>query len=303
MIRVGDRVKFLNDVGTGTVLSIKGAIAIVDVVDGFEVPAQLTDLVSVAQEEELAAIQKIGVSDYKPGKVQRPQGASAQDKAEPKKRAAYTRYGRVSLVDEYEEDGTVDVMQLKETYLKNMAAINAKSLLVEEQHARENKARKEATEKEALAASEAELKEREAAQKRAEDERPKKIDLTNLDKALNIKVGGLSSVATVADAISQKPKAPASDIEVVDLHANEVLPKTEGLAPGEIITAQLARFNMALSLAVKSGKHGKIVFIHGVGSGKLKYELQKELKASYGRLAWQDASFAEYGYGAIMIFY
>jgi dsDNA-specific endonuclease/ATPase MutS2 len=48
-------------------------------------------------------------------------------------------------------------------------------------------------------------------------------------------------------------------------------------------------------------KSKKIVFIHGVGNGKLKHELRRILDAEYKNLRYQDASFKEYGFGATMV--
>jgi hypothetical protein len=47
--------------------------------------------------------------------------------------------------------------------------------------------------------------------------------------------------------------------------------------------------------------HRKIVFIHGVGNGKLKLEIRRSLDRDYPQLKYQDASFQEYGYGATMV--
>jgi dsDNA-specific endonuclease/ATPase MutS2 len=52
--------------------------------------------------------------------------------------------------------------------------------------------------------------------------------------------------------------------------------------------------------AIKS-KVKRIVFIHGVGNGKLKFELRKLLDTTYAKLRYQDASFKEYGYGATLV--
>lgn len=90
--------------------------------------------------------------------------------------------------------------------------------------------------------------------------------------------------------------------EVVDLHAEEIFSSIEGMAPGEILQGQIGRFELALDLALKSGRSGRMVFIHGVGSGKLKHEIKRILTTKYKKLRFQDASFAEYGYGAIMVF-
>jgi hypothetical protein len=45
----------------------------------------------------------------------------------------------------------------------------------------------------------------------------------------------------------------------------------------------------------------RIVFIHGVGQGVLKQEIAKLLKSKYPKYAYQDASFKEYGFGATMV--
>ncbi len=45
----------------------------------------------------------------------------------------------------------------------------------------------------------------------------------------------------------------------------------------------------------------KIVFIHGLGQGVLKQEVAKLLKSKFPKYYFQDASFKEYGYGATMV--
>jgi hypothetical protein len=45
----------------------------------------------------------------------------------------------------------------------------------------------------------------------------------------------------------------------------------------------------------------RIVFIHGVGQGVLKQEVAKLFKSKFKKYYFQDASFKEYGYGATMV--
>lgn len=45
----------------------------------------------------------------------------------------------------------------------------------------------------------------------------------------------------------------------------------------------------------------KVVFIHGLGNGTLKQEVRRELGHKYKKYNFQDASFQEYGYGATMV--
>lgn len=104
-----------------------------------------------------------------------------------------------------------------------------------------------------------------------------------------------------APQTQSKPK-PVSDLMEVDLHAHEVLDSVEHLSPGEILCAQLSRFEVALETALRSKTTRRVVFIHGVGNGKLKYEITKILDTKYPKLRRQDASFKEYGYGATMVY-
>ncbi|MEG1935100.1 MAG: DUF2027 domain-containing protein, partial [Rikenellaceae bacterium] len=71
MIKIGDRVKFLNDVGVGKVQKIQGTIVTVDREDGFEIPVLISELVVVDKAEEMIAISKIGVGDERPGRAKR----------------------------------------------------------------------------------------------------------------------------------------------------------------------------------------------------------------------------------------
>lgn len=91
-----------------------------------------------------------------------------------------------------------------------------------------------------------------------------------------------------------------ADMEEVDLHIEHLVDDFSGMSAGEILDLQMSRFTIALDGAVRS-KTKKIVFIHGIGNGKLKYEIRKTLDSKYSRLKYQDASFKEYGYGATMV--
>ena len=97
-----------------------------------------------------------------------------------------------------------------------------------------------------------------------------------------------------------KPKQKPA-IEEVDLHIEAIVDDHAGMSNGEIIRIQLDRFETSLETAINA-KVSKIVFIHGVGNGKLKHELRKSLERKYSDLKYQDASFQEYGYGATMVY-
>jgi hypothetical protein len=91
-----------------------------------------------------------------------------------------------------------------------------------------------------------------------------------------------------------------SDIEEVNLHIHEIVEDYSGLSEGEILKIQLKKFYDALEKAINANIK-KIVFIHGLGNGKLKYEIRKAIDTGYPDLTYQDASFKEYGFGATLI--
>ncbi|HEY9123183.1 MAG TPA: DUF2027 domain-containing protein [Bacteroidales bacterium] len=110
-----------------------------------------------------------------------------------------------------------------------------------------------------------------------------------------------SSSKTNKDVVKIESEAQVvNETEEVDLHIEEITDSIEGLQPGEILQMQMARFETTLEGALKA-KTKRIVYIHGVGNGKLRYEIQKVLKNKYPSLQYQDASYAEYGFGATMV--
>jgi hypothetical protein len=90
------------------------------------------------------------------------------------------------------------------------------------------------------------------------------------------------------------------EIEEVDLHIEELVDNQSGLSNSEILDIQMSRFTTTLDGGIIAGTR-KMVFIHGLGNGRLKHEVQKTLDRKYPKLKYQDASFKEYGYGATMV--
>jgi len=118
------------------------------------------------------------------------------------------------------------------------------------------------------------------------------------------------SVSAINESIRQKDltlkpqiqKVNLPDIEEIDLHIHELVDNYQGMSPAEIIQLQLSRFETSLEGGIRSNKTKKMVFIHGLGNGKLKHEIRKLLDTKYGKLKYQDASFKEYGYGATLVY-
>ena len=90
------------------------------------------------------------------------------------------------------------------------------------------------------------------------------------------------------------------EIVEIDLHINELIDNTSGLSNTQILEIQKEKVESEMKLVIQAGIK-KIVFIHGVGQGVLKQEVLKLLKTKYAKYYTQDASFREYGYGATMV--
>ena len=91
-------------------------------------------------------------------------------------------------------------------------------------------------------------------------------------------------------------KNKKQSIMVVDLHIDKITNSSKGLKNFDILTIQLEtarkRLNFAISKKIKS-----LIFIHGVGDGVLKLELEYILR-SYENLKFFPANFRQYGDGA-----
>ncbi len=86
---------------------------------------------------------------------------------------------------------------------------------------------------------------------------------------------------------------------VVDMHIWELVPDHSGMSNREMLDVQLAYLERCLESAIAHKFH-KVIFIHGVGTGKLKQEVQEILK-QYDGIYFRPASMAEYGVGATQV--
>ena len=86
----------------------------------------------------------------------------------------------------------------------------------------------------------------------------------------------------------------------VDLHIHKLLPTTRGMQKHDILNYQLDTVKRQLAFAM-SKKIQRIVFIHGVGEGVLKLELEY-LFRQYDNLKYYDADYQKYGIGATEVY-
>lgn len=83
----------------------------------------------------------------------------------------------------------------------------------------------------------------------------------------------------------------------VDLHIEKLRDDYQFLGKDEMLKVQLTHFQKALEAAIVH-KLPSIIFIHGVGNGTLRYEIQKIITKHPQVKTYMDAYKDRYGYGA-----
>ena len=86
----------------------------------------------------------------------------------------------------------------------------------------------------------------------------------------------------------------------VDLHINQLVKSTRGMQNHEMLNLQLETAKRRLEFAIQN-RIQRIVFIHGVGEGVLKLELEYLFKR-YDCLKFYDANYQKYGQGATEVY-
>ncbi len=97
-----------------------------------------------------------------------------------------------------------------------------------------------------------------------------------------------------------KPKERNLPPMEVDLHIHQLIPKTRGFNNYEMLTIQLDEAKRQLEFAI-SKRIQKVVFIHGVGEGVLRTELEF-LFGRYDNVKFYDADYQKYGRGATEVY-
>ncbi len=94
------------------------------------------------------------------------------------------------------------------------------------------------------------------------------------------------------------PRKERATIEV-DLHINELVDSVVGMTNSEILDKQMSVFHQTITNAIMSNA-GKVILIHGIGNGTLKATIRESLEKQY-KLNFEDASFKDYGFGATKV--
>ncbi|GGG50345.1 hypothetical protein GCM10010976_21900 [Bizionia arctica] len=100
--------------------------------------------------------------------------------------------------------------------------------------------------------------------------------------------------------ITKKPKERFEPTMEVDLHIHQLTDKSSRMSNHDMLTLQLDTARKKLEFAIRN-RIQKVVFIHGVGEGVLKIELEY-LFGRYGNLKFYEANYQKYGLGATEVY-
>ncbi|QDO94781.1 DNA mismatch repair protein MutS [Formosa sediminum] len=101
-------------------------------------------------------------------------------------------------------------------------------------------------------------------------------------------------------SVRVKPKERFEPTMEVDLHIHNLTKSTKNMGNYDMLTLQLDTAKHKLEYAIKH-RIQKIVFIHGVGEGVLRTELEY-LFNRYDNLKYYDANYQKYGVGATEVY-
>lgn len=339
MVKIGDKVKFLNDVGGGTVKSFSGKnIVNVENEDGFEVPTLISELVVERDElaEEPSAVQIPKDKEF----VSTPNIKTEQEKIiETVGNADEFCLAFVPVNQNNPVNGDIEAYLLNVSKFKvlyNFSHVQANRFTTEKFGAlnENSKLYLESFSQNDLndlpdfyfqlmffktVATKVELpiykrikvnpvkfyKENSYSRSSFLSGKAMLIKIENSDFEDELEELTNKEIKKVirekeGSGLKKKPLTVTDDLVEIDLHIHELLDDIRGLSNHEMLKIQMDKFREEMENAIRN-KVKRIVFIHGLGNGTLKQELRKELNYKYKKYAMQDASFQEYGFGATMV--
>jgi DNA-nicking Smr family endonuclease len=121
------------------------------------------------------------------------------------------------------------------------------------------------------------------------DHQEKPLDVKQLNKEL--------SPATEESAAKEQFRRPEREI---DLHIEKLTKEHDLMSNSEMLKLQMEVFEKNLNYAMATGMD-EITFIHGIGNGVLRKEIQKYLSQLDNIKYFQDTQKSRFGYGATLV--
>lgn len=123
-----------------------------------------------------------------------------------------------------------------------------------------------------------------------------KVDLKSIESAKQEK-----QIRKKPSSARTKPKERNLPAMEVDLHIHNLVKSTKNMTNFEMLNLQLETAKRQLDFAIKK-RIQKVVFIHGVGEGVLRIELESLFNRYEHDLKFYDADYQKYGLGATEVY-
>jgi hypothetical protein len=333
----GDRVRFLNETGEGTFIRNNGnGIAIVEVEDGFEYPFPLKELVPVKSHERQARVETPAAAEERSAPTSLPEvinpgfpdgvylvfqpknqqiPSAGQIDVYVLNRSDYHIFFTVSLkdgkdwiciqsgmlgpgrkadvdtmtpadIDEWGQAKT-DVLFYSDEAYEHLHPVSNTIKLRGVKFMKDSSYQAHLLTDKKCYVAEVALIDTMAAQA---EEKPF-VSNDELRRMMELK----ERVSTAKKVSVPHQKNQALEKEV-DLHIEELLDNWSGMSNAQLLDVQLKRVQKEMDEAIAAHMR-RVIFIHGVGNGRLKTEVRK-LLSTYNNVRIHDGSFSRYGFGA-----
>jgi len=130
-------------------------------------------------------------------------------------------------------------------------------------------------------------------------------EVVKMDEELHISNAEVAKIRSVKESGIKKRKVSPKQEKVVppmevDLHIHQLTPSSKNMTNYDMLTLQLETAQRQLEFAI-GNRIQRVVFIHGVGEGVLRTELEY-LFGRYDHITYYDADYQKYGLGATEVY-
>lgn len=334
-IQIGDKVRYLNLVGSGVVTKVIDS-QLVEIRDesGFDIPVLKKELVIIEKGEKhikSETIQDTYSFEKEEIKIAPTNEAIEKEKKKPSLLYAFTKTaaenivmhlindsnftclftasflddGQAVLIDAgmLEPDTKISLGEKTEESINKFENISIQTLFFKKRQHTQETALQTKIKISKINFADINFKENDFFEKKALilNLTPSKEDKLKNISAAEIKKAMYTKNDIEKPIVNKAIKKDKNSVKEVDLHIHEIIEDERGLTPGDKLDIQIRHFKQELDKAVTE-KLEKIVFIHGVGNGVLKMKIRSILDRDYNKLEYQDASFQQYKWGATMVY-
>jgi hypothetical protein len=125
--------------------------------------------------------------------------------------------------------------------------------------------------------------------------------LNNIAKTNFSSVAKEKEIPKARSFVKEKKSKKEEFVLEIDLHIEKLVPNKRGMSNYDILNIQTETVKRQMDFALRN-RIPKVVFIHGVGEGVLKAELDF-LLGRYDNVTFQDANYQKYGVGATEVYF